>query len=78
MLVITSVYVLHAVVLNALLVHAFALDGMVSCTLIPIPKSQNGIVARILVTYYRGIALSSSFGKVKFYDCLCTSERQFG
>ena len=72
-----------AMLLSALLVHGFAPEGMASCTLIPIPKGKNVNVSDS--SNYRGIALSSIFGKVfdlillnKFYNCLCTSERQFG
>ena len=72
-----------AMLLSALLVHGLAPEDMTSCTLIPIPKGKNVNVSDS--SKYRTIALSSIFGKVfdliflnKFYDCLCTSERQFG
>ena len=63
--------------------HGFAPEDMTSCTLIPISKGKNVNVSDS--SKYRAIELSSIFGKVfdliflnKFYDCLCTSERQFG
>jgi len=72
-----------AMLFSTMLVHGFATEDMVTCTLIPIPKGKN-----VNVTdsgNYRGITLSSVFGKIfdliflnKFYDYLCTSERQFG
>ena len=50
---------------------------------IPIPKKSNGTAADS--ENYRGIALSSIFGKSldnvileKYYDRICTSELQFG
>jgi len=53
------------------------------CTLIPIPKGKSANVADS--GNYRGIALSSIFGKIydliflsKFSDCLITSTWQFG
>jgi len=72
-----------SMLLSALLVHGFAPEDVASCTIIPIPKGKNVNVSDS--SKYRGIALSSIFSKVfdlillnKFYDCLCTSERQFG
>jgi len=47
---------------SALLVDGFAPKDMVSCTLIPIPKGKNVITTDS--ANYRGIALSSIFGKV--------------
>ena len=68
---------------SALLVHGFAPEDMISCTLIPIPKGKN--VKATDSGNYRVVASSSIFGRVfdliflnKFIDCLCTSEQQFG
>lgn len=68
---------------SALLVHGCTPEDMASCTLIPITKGKN--VNTTDSGNYRGIALSSIFGKVfdliflkKFSDCLCTSEQQIG
>jgi len=66
-----------------MLLHGIASDDMYSCTLIPIPKGKNVNISDS--SNYRGIALSSVFGKLfdlvfldKFSDSLCTSELQFG
>lgn len=68
---------------SAMLVHGYAAGDMATCTLIPIPKGKNNSGADSV--NYRGIALSSIFGKVfdliflnKFSDCLFTSTLQFG
>jgi len=68
---------------SAMLVHGYAAGDMSSCTLISIPKGKNAYVTDS--GNYRGIALSSVFGKVfdliflnKFRDCLLTSTQQFG
>jgi len=68
---------------SAMLVHGYAAGDMASCTLIPIPKGKTAYVTDS--GNYRGIALSSVFGKVfdliflnKFSDCLLTSTLQFG
>ena len=72
-----------AMLFSTTLVHGFATEDMATCTLIPIPKCKNVNVTDS--ANYRGITLSSVFGKIfdlvflnKFYDYLCTSERQFG
>ena len=67
--------------LSAMLVHGYTAGDMVACALILIPK---GKYANITDSgNYRGIALSSLFGKIfdliflnKFSDCLLT--QQFG
>ena len=65
------------------LVHGFAAGDMATCTLIPIPKGKNNSGTDSV--NYRGIVLSSIFGKIfdliflnKFSDCLFTSTLQFG
>lgn len=72
-----------ALMLSSLLVHGMTTDDMNMCTMLPIPKGKNSNLTDS--GNYRGIALSSIFGKVfdliflsKFSDCLCTSEQQFG
>jgi len=72
-----------AMLFSTTLAHGFATEDMATCTLIPIPKGKNVTVTNS--DNYRGITLSSVFGKIfdlvflnKFYDYLCTSERQFG
>ena len=74
-----------ALLFSAMLLHGIASDDMYSCTLIPIPKGKNVNISDY--SNYRGIALSSVFGKLfdlvfldKFSDSLCrpTSELQFG
>jgi len=72
-----------AMLFSTMLVHGFATEDMATCTLIPIPKGKNVNVTDS--DNYRCITLSSVFGKIfdlvflnKFYDYLCTSERQFG
>jgi len=73
----------HFTVVSANLIHGVAPDYMYSSTIIPIPKGKHANVTDS--SNYRGIALSSIFGKVfdlffldKYSDCLCTSELQFG
>jgi len=68
---------------SAMLIHGVAPDDMYSSTIIPIPIGKHANVTDS--SNYRGIALSSIFGKVfdlifldKYIDCLCTSELQFG
>jgi len=68
---------------SSMLIHGVAPDDMCSSTIIPIPKGKHANVTDS--SNYRGIALSSIFGKVfdlifldKYSDCLCTSELQFG
>jgi len=72
-----------ALLFSAMPLHGIASDDMHSCTLIPIPKGKNVNISDY--SNYRGIALSSVFGKLfdlvfldKFNDSLCTSEMQFG
>ena len=67
----------------AMLLHGIASDDMHSCTLVPIPEGKNVNISDS--SNYRGIALSSVFGKLydvvfldKFSNSLCTSELQFG
>ena len=71
-----------AMLFSAMLIHGVASDDMYSYTLIPIPKGKNVNVTDS--NNYRGIALSSVFGKLfdliflnKYSDSLCTSELQF-
>jgi len=66
-----------------MLIHGVAPDDMCSSTIIPIPKGKHANVTDS--SNYRGIALSSIFGKifdliflVKYSDCLSISELQFG
>jgi len=66
-----------------MLIHGVAPDDMCSSTIISIFKGKHANVTDS--SNYRGIALSSIFGKVfdlifldKYIDCLCTSELQFG
>ena len=64
-----------ALLFSAMLVHGCAVGDLVSCTLIHIPKGNN---TNATVSHnYRGIALSSVFGKIfdlvflnKFSDCI--------
>ena len=63
-----------ALFFSAMLVHGCAVGDLVSCSLIPIPKGKNTNVT--VSDNYRGIALSSVFGKIfdliflnKFSDC---------
>ena len=76
-----SVYI--SLLFSAMLVHGCASDDMSTNTIIPIPKGRNAEICDS--SKYRGIALSSIFGKVfdlifldKFSDSLCTSDLQFG
>jgi len=67
---------------SALLVHGFAIEGMASCSLIPIHKGESVNVSDS--SDCSGIASSSIFGKVfdlillNFLQLPCTSVRQFG
>jgi len=72
-----------ALLFSAILTRGVTSDDMNSCTLIPMPKSKNVNVTNS--SNYRGIALSSLFGKLfdlifwrKYSDSLCTSEVQYG
>ena len=76
-----SVYV--SLLFTSMLVHGCASDDMYTSTIIPIPKGRSAEACDSCK--YRGIALSSIFGKVfdlifldKFSDKLCTSDLQFG
>ena len=72
----------HSLSLSAMLIHSVAPDDMCSSAIIPIPKGKHANVTDS--SNYRGMALSSIFGKVfdlifldKYSDCLCTSDLQF-
>jgi len=76
-----AVYI--ALLFNALLIHGTAPNEFVTSTVIPIPKGKG--LNPTDSANYRGIALSSIYGKIfdlivlcKFYDQLCTSSLQFG
>jgi len=51
-----------ALLFSAMLVHGCAVGDLVSCTLIPILKGKN--TNATVSDNYRGIALSSLFGKI--------------
>jgi hypothetical protein len=76
-----SVYI--SFLFSALLIHGAAPEEFISSTVIPIPKGKG--LNPTDSANYRGIALSSIFGKVfdlfilnRFCDELCTSPLQFG
>jgi hypothetical protein len=72
-----------AMLMSALVVHGYVTDDLTFSTVLPIPKGRN-------LNYsdyknYRGIALSSIFGKIfdlyvlsRYESCLTTSNLQFG
>jgi len=67
---------------SAMLIYAVAPDDMCFSTVIRIPKRKHANVT--YSSNYRGIALSSIFGRVfglifldKYSDCLCTCKLQF-
>ena len=66
-----------------MLVHGSVPKDMLVSTIIPIPKGKNA--NQSVSANYRGIALSSIFGKIvdlivlnRYADKLCTSQLQFG
>ena len=76
-----AVYI--SLLFTALLVHGTAPSEFVTSTVIPIPKGKG--LNPTDSANYRGIALSSIYGKLfdlivlhKFSDQLCTSPLQFG
>ena len=74
----------HIAFLNSgLIVHGFAPNDMLISTVIPIPKGRNANITDL--SNYRGISLSSIFGKLfdlvilaRYGDLLCVSDFQFG
>jgi hypothetical protein len=79
----TDLFVHIAMLFSALLVHGTAPGDLSSSTVIPIPKGKNTNLC--ISANYRGITLSSIFGKVfdriilsRFSDKLCVSDLQFG
>ena len=72
-----------AFLFSGLIVHGFAPNDMLVSTVIPIPKGRNTNTTDS--SNYRGISLSSIFGKLfdlvilaRYGDLLCTSDYQFG
>jgi len=68
---------------NAIIVHGTLPDSFLLSTIVPIPKGRNANVSDS--SNFRGIALSSMYGKLidniilqRFSDRLQTSELQFG
>ena len=68
---------------NAIVVHGSLPDTFMYSTIVPIPKTRNVNISNS--SNYRGIALSSLYGKLfynvvlmYFSDKLTTSELQFG
>jgi hypothetical protein len=68
---------------SAIICHGSVPRDFVTSTIIPIPKKRNGNLSDS--DNFRGIALSSVFGKIfdnlilsKYRDKLCTSDLQFG
>ena len=66
-----------------MLVHGFAFDDLLISFIVPIPKGKTVLSSDS--SNYRGIALSSIFGKVfdrivinRYYDILASSSLQFG
>jgi hypothetical protein len=78
-----SCYVAFLFLFSCMVSHGSAPKDFSASTIVPIPKKANGNISDS--NNYRGIALSSVFGKVfdnvilyKFQDKLCTSDLQFG
>jgi len=79
-----KVQILHiALLFSAMTVHGIVFDDLLVSSIIPIPKAKN--INCTESTYYRGIALSSIFGKIldriilsRYADKLITSQYQFG
>jgi hypothetical protein len=77
-------YFMHiALLFSALVVHGFCSDNLLYCTIVPIPKGHNSNLSDS--ANYRGIALSSIFGKLfdniileRYYDKLSSCDLQFG
>ena len=72
-----------AFLFSAIVVHGSVPDGFLSCTIRPVPKGHN--TNKSDSTNFRGIALSSLYGKildniiiVRYCDKLMSSELQFG
>jgi hypothetical protein len=72
-----------AFLFSAIISHGCVPRDFSTSTIIPIPKKRNANATDS--ENYRGISLSSVFGKIfdnivlcKYYDNLCTSELQFG
>ena len=72
-----------AMLMSALVVHGCVTDDLTFSTVLPIPKGKNLNYSDS--TNYRGIALSSIFGKIfdlyvlnRYESCLTTSNLQFG
>ena len=73
-----EIYVHIALLFSAMTVHGIVFNDLLVSSIIPIPKAKN-------ITNYRGIALSSIFGKIldriilsRYADKLITSPYQFG
>ena len=78
-----ELYVHISLLFSCLLVHGVAPDRFNLSTVVPIPKGKNVCLSDS--ANYRGIALSSIFGKLfdlvvldRFHDQLCMSDLQFG
>ena len=78
-----ELFIHTALLLSSLTVHGYAPSDMLISTVIPIPKGRNVNVTDS--ANYRGISLSSIFGKVfdlvllsRYVNHLCISDYQFG
>ena len=78
-----ELYVCIALLFSALIVHGVVFDDLLVSSIIPIPKGKN--INCTDSANYRGIALSSIFGKLidriilsRYADKLITSQYQFG
>ena len=78
-----SLYAYIADLFNGMLVHGVVPDDLMHCTTIPIPKG--GKCNTTNSENYRGITLSSVFGRIldlivlkKYHSCLASDDLQFG
>ena len=78
-----ELFVHIALLFSAMLVHGIVFDDLTTSSIIPIPKGKNMNCTESC--NYRGIALSSIFGKLidqiilsRYADKLITSQHQFG